>query len=175
MAFERKHVDIFTDGACTGNPGVGGWACILLYKKAEKRLSGAEPCTTNNRMEMTALIEAIKCLKESCEVTVYSDSSYVINGFTQGWLENWMQHGFKKSDGKPVLNVDLWQELYNLTRHQYMSFKWVRGHADNELNNACDRMAVQAYRDYIEAHKEDAPGGVQYERAPGDIPPGEME
>ncbi|MCD8294244.1 MAG: ribonuclease HI [Clostridia bacterium] len=165
---EKKTVVLYTDGACTGNPGVGGWACILTYGKAEKRLSGADPATTNNRMEMTALIQGLKCLKESCNVNVFSDSSYIINAFNQGWLDSWIRHGFRKADGKPVLNVDLWQELYELSKHQNLNFNWVKGHADNHMNNECDHMAVQAYRDYIEAHKgQEDDTDIQYTRAPG--------
>ncbi len=143
-----KEVTLYTDGACSGNPGVGGWGAVLIFKNREKRISGAEPSTTNNRMEMTAVIEGLKCLKEPCAVTVYSDSAYTVNAFVQGWVESWQQSGFKKADNKPVLNADLWAELLSLTKTHKVSFKKVKGHADNKYNNICDKLATDAVKNF---------------------------
>ena len=136
-----KRVTLYTDGACSGNPGIGGWGAVLIYNGAEKRISGADGSTTNNRMEMTAVIEGLNCLKEPCEVDVYSDSAYTVNAFDQGWLLGWERSGWKKADKKPVLNDDLWRELLELTRIHAVHFHKVKGHADNELNNRCDALA----------------------------------
>lgn len=143
-----KKVTLYTDGACSGNPGVGGWGAILMYNGHEKRFSGAEDDTTNNRMEMTAVIEGLKKLKEDCEVDVYSDSAYTVNGFTNGWIYNWEKNGFKKADNKPVLNEDLWRTLLALTRKHKVNFIKVKGHADNEYNNLCDKLATDAVKDF---------------------------
>ncbi len=143
-----KEVTLYTDGACSGNPGVGGWGAVLIFKNKEKRISGAQPSTTNNRMEMTAVIEGLKCLKEPCAVTVYSDSAYTVNAFAQGWVESWQQNGFKKADNKPVLNSDLWAELLSLTKTHKVSFKKVKGHADNKYNNICDKLATDAVKNF---------------------------
>ncbi len=143
-----KEVTLYTDGACSGNPGVGGWGAVLIFKNKEKRISGAQPSTTNNRMEMTAVIEGLKCLKEPCAVTVYSDSAYTVNAFVQGWVESWQQNGFKKADNKPVLNADLWAELLSLTKTHKVSFKKVKGHADNKYNNVCDKLATDAVKNF---------------------------
>jgi len=124
-----KKVILYTDGACSGNPGVGGWGAVLMFKGAEKRISGAEAETTNNRMEMTAVIEGLKCLKEPCEVEVYSDSAYTVNAFNEGWIYSWEKNGFKKADNKPVLNEELWRELLRLTRVHNVTFIKVKGHA----------------------------------------------
>lgn len=139
-----KQVKIYTDGACSGNPGPGGWGAILIYGPHEKELSGGASETTNNRMELTAVIEALKALKEPCEVTVYSDSAYVVNGMSAGWIEGWKKNGWKTSKNKPVENQDLWQELDHWTHTHKVHFKKVKGHSDDELNNRCDRLAVQA-------------------------------
>lgn len=139
---------MYTDGACSGNPGVGGWGAVLIFKNKEKRISGAQPSTTNNRMEMTAVIEGLKCLKEPCAVTVYSDSAYTVNAFVQGWVDSWQQNGFKKADNKPVLNSDLWAELVKLTKTHKVSFKKVKGHADNKYNNICDKLATDAVKNF---------------------------
>ncbi len=165
----KKRVILYSDGACSGNPGVGGWAAVLIYGKAEKRLSGADGCTTNNRMELTALINGLKCLKESCDVEVFSDSSYITNAFNQGWLASWVAHDFKKADNKPVLNDDLWRELYELTKHQTLSFNWVKGHADNEYNNICDHLATTAIKEYNKLHEEPTAEEViaEYEKTHG--------
>ncbi len=138
-----KQVTIYTDGACSGNPGPGGWGAILSYGGHEKELSGGEAQTTNNRMELTAVIKALKALKEPCQVLLYSDSRYVIDALSKGWVYGWQKNGWKKSDKKPALNVDLWEELLPLVRLHQMEYHWVRGHNDNEKNERCDRMAVE--------------------------------
>ncbi len=143
-----KKVIIYTDGACSGNPGVCGWGAVLMFKGAEKRISGAEAETTNNRMEMTAVIEGLKCLKEPCEVEVYSDSAYTVNAFNEGWIYSWEKNGFKKADNKPVLNEELWRELLRLTRVHNVTFIKVKGHADNEYNNLCDKLATTAVKNF---------------------------
>ena len=140
----KKQVSIYTDGACSGNPGPGGWGAILCYKGTEKEISGAEKETTNNRMELTAVIEALKCLKEACEIELWSDSKYVIDGLEKGWAESWRKNGWRKSDRKPALNPDLWEVLLNLTAEHEIRYHWVKGHAENELNNRCDALAVAA-------------------------------
>jgi ribonuclease HI len=141
-----KKVTIYTDGACSGNPGPGGWGAILTYGELEREISGYEPHTTNNRMELTGPIEALSRLKERCEATVYSDSSYLINAFTKGWLASWQRNNWLKSDKKPVENKDLWLKL--LAQCEKHTVRWVkvRGHADNESNNRCDQLARNAIR-----------------------------
>lgn len=141
-----KNVKIYTDGACSGNPGVGGWAAILIYGSHELELSGGERETTNNRMELTAVIKALERLKEPCQVTVYSDSSYVVNSVTKGWAASWQKNGWKKADKKPALNSDLWEALLNLLERHRVRFVWVEGHADNEYNNRCDKLAVSEWK-----------------------------
>lgn len=135
-----KLVQIYTDGACSYNPGPGGWGAILMYNGAVKKISGGELNTTNNQMELLAVINALACLKESCDVKLYSDSAYVVNAFLQGWVENWKAHGWKKGT-KPVKNLQLWQQLDNLTAKHNVEFIKVKGHSDNEFNNECDRLA----------------------------------
>lgn len=137
-----KTVTIYTDGACSGNPGPGGWGAILRYKETEKELSGGAADTTNNRMELTAVIEALALLKEPCVVELYSDSKYVIDGLSKGWAKGWQKRGWIKSDKKPALNSDLWERLLALTDRHEMHYHWVKGHAENEKNNRCDQMAV---------------------------------
>lgn len=137
-----KKVEIYTDGACSGNPGPGGWGAILRYKETEKELSGGAADTTNNRMELTAVIEALALLKEPCVVELYSDSKYVIDGLSKGWAKGWQKRGWIKSDKKPALNPDLWERLLALTDRHEMHYHWVKGHAENEKNNRCDQMAV---------------------------------
>lgn len=137
-----KHVDIYTDGACSGNPGPGGWGAVLRYNGREKEISGGEAQTTNNRMELTAVIAALECLKEPCTVELYSDSKYVIDALSKGWAVSWRKKGWIKSDKKPALNVDLWERLLKLTEAHEMHYHWVKGHADNEYNNRCDALAV---------------------------------
>ncbi len=138
---EKKRVILYTDGACSGNPGLGGYGGILIYGAAKKEYSGAELETTNNRMEITAVIVGLKFLKYPCIVDVYSDSAYTVNAFNEGWIYGWQKNGWKKTDGKAVQNVDLWQELYSLTKMHELAFHKVAGHADNELNNRCDELA----------------------------------
>ena len=137
---ELKKVDIFTDGACSGNPGPGGWGSILRYGSHELELSGGEKETTNNRMELTAVIEALKRLKTKCDITIYTDSKYVAEPFLQGWIWGWMKNGWKKADKKPVLNPDLWQTLVaEIRKHEY---HWVKGHAGHPENERCDKLAT---------------------------------
>ena len=143
-----KKVILYTDGACSGNPGVGGWGAVLMYKDTEKRISGADGDTTNNRMEVTAVIEGLKCLKEPCEVEVYSDSAYTVNAFVNGWLDGWIKSGFKKADNKPVLNEDLWRTLIDLCSVHKVKFIKVKGHSDNEYNNICDKLATDAIKNF---------------------------
>ena len=138
---ELKHVDIYTDGACSGNPGKGGWAAILIYKGREKEISGNYPETTNNRMELFAIISALLQLKEPCEVTVYSDSAYSLNPFLEGWIEQWQEKNWKTADKSPVKNVDLWKALLLEMKKHTVTFVKVKGHSDNEYNNRCDIIA----------------------------------
>ena len=137
-----KKVEIYTDGACSGNPGPGGWGAILRYNGIEKELSGGEAATTNNRMELSAVIAALSALKEPCEVELYSDSKYVIDALSKGWARSWRAKNWIKSDKKPALNPDLWEILLELTEKHQMHYHWVKGHADNEYNNRCDKLAV---------------------------------
>ena len=141
-----KEVELYTDGACSGNPGVGGWGAILIYKGVEKEISGGECSTTNNRMEIYAVIAGLMCLKERCEVKIYSDSAYTDNAFNEGWIHGWMKNGWKKADGKQVANVELWQQLWDLTQKHRTEFIKVKGHADNEYNNRCDALARAAIK-----------------------------
>ena len=140
----EEKVIIYTDGACSGNPGPGGWGAILMYKGAKKEISGAMKNTTNNIMEITAVLEALKCLKVESDVQVYSDSAYVVNAFKQGWIYNWIKKGWKTAGGESVKNKELWQELYALTKKHTVKFIKVKGHSDNEFNNRCDEMARNA-------------------------------
>ena len=139
-----EKIIIYTDGACSGNPGPGGWGAILMYKNAKKEISGGMKNTTNNIMEITAVLEALKCLKVESDVQVYSDSAYVVNAFKQGWIYNWIKKGWKTASGENVKNKELWQELYELTQKHKVEFIKVKGHADNEFNNRCDEMARNA-------------------------------
>ena len=141
---ELKQVTLYTDGACSGNPGAGGWGAILIFGEHRREISGGEVQTTNNRMELTAVIEGLERLKFPCHVDVYSDSAYTVNGFLQGWVYSWEKMGWKKADKKPVLNDDLWKALLALTRLHEVVFHKVKGHADNELNNRCDELARAA-------------------------------
>ena len=141
-----KTVTLYTDGACSGNPGPGGWGAILEYKGVEKEFSGGEDQTTNNRMELTAVIEGLKRLKEPCIVELYSDSKYVIDGLEKGWAKSWQSRGWKKADKKPALNPDLWEQLLALTDIHTMHYHWVKGHADNPKNNRCDQLAVAQWQ-----------------------------
>ena len=144
-----KTVILYTDGACSGNPGPGGWGAILEFNGVEKELSGGEPSTTNNRMELTAVIRGLEALKEPCRVELYSDSKYVIDGLSKGWAEGWKKRGWVKTDKRPALNPDLWGRLLELTRIHSSSYHWVKGHADNPKNNRCDALAVAWYKNYM--------------------------
>lgn len=144
-----EQITIYTDGACSGNPGPGGWGAILIFKDLKKELSGGSPNTTNNIMEMTAVIEALKALKKPCDVQLYSDSSYVVNAFLQHWVDGWQRNNWKTSDKKDVKNKELWLELISLTKIHNVTFHKVKGHADNELNNRCDELARNAIKDVI--------------------------
>ncbi len=139
-----EKITIYTDGACSGNPGPGGWGCILMHNGNKKELSGGSKDTTNNIMEITATIEALKALKFPCEVDLYSDSAYVVNAFNQGWIYNWLKKGWKTAGGEPVKNKELWVTLYELTKIHKVTFHKVKGHADNEYNNRCDELARAA-------------------------------
>ena len=141
-----KTVTIYTDGACSGNPGPGGWGAILRYNGKEKEISGGEAMMTNNRMELTAVISALRALKEPCAVELYSDSRYVIDALSKGWAYGWRKKGWIKSDKKPALNVDLWEKLLPLLEIHQVQFNWVKGHAGHPENERCDRLAV-AQRD----------------------------
>lgn len=140
----KKRVTLYTDGACSGNPGAGGWGAVLLYGEHKKEISGGEAETTNNRMELTAVIKGLETLKYPCAVDVYSDSAYTVNAFLQGWVYGWEKSDWKKADNKPVLNDDLWKILLSYTRQHEVTFHKVKGHADNEWNNRCDELARSA-------------------------------
>ena len=145
-----KSVTVYTDGACSGNPGPGGWGAILSYNGHELELSGGHPSTTNNRMELTAVIEALKRLKEPCVVELYSDSRYVIDALEKGWAWGWKRRGWIKSDKKPALNPDLWEALLGLSQIHELHCHWVKGHAENPKNNRCDAMAVAQWKKWKE-------------------------
>ena len=141
-----KTVTLYTDGACSGNPGPGGWGAILEYMGHEKEMSGGERNTTNNRMELTAVIEGLRALKEPCVVELYSDSKYVIDALQKGWAIGWRKRGWVKSDKKPALNPDLWAVLLDLAERHELHYHWVKGHADNPKNNRCDELAVAEWK-----------------------------
>lgn len=141
-----EKVIIYTDGACSGNPGPGGWGVILMYKENKKEIFGGKKDTTNNVMELTAVIEGLKLLKYPCEVELYSDSAYVVNAFDQGWIYNWVKNNWKTAGKEPVKNQELWQELYRLTKTHKVKFNKVKGHSDNEYNNRCDELARNAIK-----------------------------
>jgi ribonuclease HI len=143
-----KTVTIYTDGACSGNPGPGGWGAILMYGDYKKEFSGGEANTTNNRMELTAVIEALSMLKEPCTVDLWSDSKYVIDGLQKGWAKGWRARGWVKSDKKPAQNPDLWGRLLDLTEVHALRYHWVKGHDVNEFNNRCDELAVAESQKY---------------------------
>ena len=143
-----KTVTIYTDGACSGNPGPGGWGAILLYGTHRKELSGGAPQTTNNRMELTGVITALEALKEPCAVELYSDSKYVIDALEKGWARSWRARGWVKADKKPALNPDLWERLLDLCETHQVNLHWVKGHASNPYNNRCDELAVAESRKY---------------------------
>ena len=143
---EINEVTIYTDGACSGNPGPGGWAAILMAGGAKKELSGGEKDTTNNRMELMAVIEGLNALKRPCKVDIYSDSAYVVNAFEQNWIDKWIRNGWKNSAKAEVANSDLWKRLLELTSTHNVTFHKVKGHADNEFNNRCDELAVAEWK-----------------------------
>ena len=142
-----EQITIYTDGACSGNPGPGGWGAILMYRGAKKEISGGMKNTTNNIMEITAVVEALKCLKVESDVQVYSDSAYTVNAFKQGWIYNWVKKGWKTSGKEPVKNKEIWQELYDLTKIHKVNFIKVKGHSDNKYNNRCDELARKAIKE----------------------------
>ena len=137
-----KQVNVYTDGACSGNPGPGGWGAVLEYKGVRKELSGGEAQTTNNRMEMTAVIRALEALTEPCHVILCSDSKYVIDALSKGWAKKWRSNGWKRSDKKPALNPDLWEQLLNACERHTMEYQWIKGHAGHPENERCDELAV---------------------------------
>ncbi|MDQ0063158.1 ribonuclease HI [Paenibacillus harenae] len=141
-----KEVMIYTDGACSGNPGPGGWGAVLFYGSKQKEISGGEKHTTNNRMEIQAVIEGLSLLKEPCTVKVYSDSAYVVNCFQKGWINGWLRNGWKNSKKDPVENQDLWKALWELMKTHTVEYVKVKGHSDNEWNNRCDELAREAIR-----------------------------
>ena len=143
----KKAIALYTDGACSGNPGPGGWACILVYKDTEKELSGGAAATTNNRMELMAVIEGLLALKEQCHIDLYTDSKYVLEGATQ-WLSGWKEKGWRRADKKPVLNVDLWQTLEALLGRHEVEWHWVKGHAGHAYNERVDALACQQRDSY---------------------------
>ena len=143
-----KYLVIYTDGACSGNPGPGGYGAILVYKGIEKIISGGEAHTTNNRMELTAVIKALEALREPCEITVTTDSKYVCDGITKGWAKSWRKNGWRKGDGKPALNPELWERLLELLDGHKVKFVWVKGHAGHPYNERCDRLAVDKIKSF---------------------------
>lgn len=152
-----KQVEIYTDGACSGNPGAGGWGAVLIYGEHKIEISGFERATTNNRMELMAAIEALRKLKEPCSVNLYSDSAYLINAFTQGWIDKWMKTGWKRNKNEEVKNVELWKELVNFDGYHKIKWIKVKGHADNEFNNRCDKLATDA----IKNNREEPSNGIR--------------
>jgi ribonuclease HI len=141
------HIDLYTDGACSGNPGPGGWGAILICGDYRREFSGGAPDTTNNRMELSAIIEGLRKIKQPSTVTVYSDSAYVVNAFNQGWIHNWQKNGWRTNGKKAVQNTDLWRELIELAKQHDVSFIKVKGHSDNDFNNRCDELARDAVRE----------------------------
>lgn len=144
----QKQVELFTDGACSGNPGPGGWGALLRFKGVEKELSGGAPNTTNNRMELTAVIEGLACLKEPCAVRLTTDSRYVADGIGKGWAESWRKNGWRKADKKPALNADLWEKLLILCGIHTLEIVWIKGHSGHAENERCDRLAVAQSQKY---------------------------
>lgn len=142
MRDKMKKVDLYTDGACSGNPGIGGYGGILMYNGHEKEYSGYEAETTNNRMELRAVIEGLRLLKEPVELNIYSDSAYTVNAFLEGWIDNWIANNWRTAGKKPVQNIDLWQEMLSLLSPHQVTWNKVKGHADNEFNNRCDNLAT---------------------------------
>ena len=141
-----EEISIYTDGACSGNPGKGGWGALLIFGENKKEISGGEKETTNNRMELTAPIEALKLVKRPCKIKLYSDSAYLVNAFVNGWIYNWQKNGWKTADKKDVKNRDLWEQIYQFTQIHEIEWIKVKGHSDNEYNNLCDKLAVAAIK-----------------------------
>ncbi|MBR0423831.1 MAG: ribonuclease HI [Clostridia bacterium] len=137
-----KEITIYTDGACSGNPGPGGWGAILIYNLHQKEISGGEKSTTNNRMELTALIKALEIVNQKCKINIYTDSKYLCDGINKGWAENWRKNNWKKSDNKPAVNSDLWGELLDLLKNHEYKINWVKGHAGHPENERCDKLAT---------------------------------
>ena len=145
-----EEIAIYTDGACSGNPGKGGWGAILIFGETKKEISGGERETTNNRMELTAPIEALKLVKRPCKIKLYSDSAYLVNAFVNGWIYNWQKNGWKTADKKDVKNRELWEEIYKYTQIHKIEWIKVKGHSDNEYNNLCDKLAVAAIKQIVD-------------------------
>ncbi len=146
MTENMPSVQIYTDGACSGNPGPGGYGAILKYGIRSREISGGYRLTTNNRMELMAIVKSLAELKKPCRVDLYSDSRYVVDAFNLGWVNSWIKNGWAKSDGSPVKNIDLWKKIIELSRPHKINWIWVKGHSDNEFNARCDRLAVEASR-----------------------------
>lgn len=144
-----KEIKIYTDGACSKNPGPGGWGAVLIYKSHRKEISGADAQTTNNRMELTAVIKALECLKEKCKIELFTDSKYVCDSIKKGWAESWRNNNWKKSDKKPAINADLWEVLLNLISKHDITFNWVKGHAGNIENERCDELATSEIKKLV--------------------------
>ena len=144
-----KESKIYTDGACSKNPGPGGWGAVLIYKSHRKEISGADAQTTNNRMELTAVIKALECLKEKCKIELFTDSKYVCDSIIKGWAESWRNNNWKKSDKKPAINADLWEILLNLISKHDITFNWVKGHAGNIENERCDELATSEIKKLV--------------------------
>ncbi|MDO4504187.1 MAG: ribonuclease HI [Clostridia bacterium] len=144
-----KEIKIYTDGACSKNPGPGGWGAVLIYKSHRKEISGADAQTTNNRMELTAVIKALECLKEKCKIELFTDSKYVCDSIIKGWAESWRNNNWKKSDKKPAINADLWEVLLNLISKHDITFNWVKGHAGNIENERCDELATSEIKKLV--------------------------
>lgn len=159
-----KEIDLYTDGACSGNPGKGGYAAILIYNGKEKVLTGGYRKTTNNRMELKAVIEGLSALKEKCKVNIHSDSQYIVNAFQQGWIIKWERLGWRRSKNDKLLNPDLWKELHALVNKHDVKFNWVRGHNNHPLNERCDKLAVEA------SQKSNLPKDEMYELSPDVLP-----
>lgn len=145
-----KQIEIYTDGACSGNPGVGGWGAVLIYGKIKREISGAEPNTTNNRMEIMAVLKALSLVKEPCEINIYSDSAYVVNAFCEDWISGWQKNNWKNANKKEVKNKELWLMLLQLLKPHKITWIKVKGHADNKLNNRCDFLATTAIKEFKE-------------------------
>jgi|LSQX01.2.fsa_nt_gb ribonuclease HI len=161
MPVNMKKVEIYTDGACSGNPGRGGWGTILLYEGKEKVLSGYDPDTTNNRMELRAALEGLKALKLPCDVRMYSDSSYLVNAFNKEWIKNWKSNGWRTSGKDDVRNKDLWEQLDRLASLHNVTWIKVKGHSDNELNNRCDKLATGEIKKNVNIDTENLNDNVE--------------